>query len=91
MPWVISSSHSRKGGATLFFTTFTRVLLPTTCSPFLTVPVLSKLVAAPNVDRRNYRSRSWSRHSCGPQARSGLERPFAIVPSHFKCPTKVRP
>ena len=39
-PYRISNSHSRKGGATLFLTTFTRVLLPTACSPFFTTPVL---------------------------------------------------
>ena len=36
---VISNSASRKGGAILFFTTFTRALLPTASSPFLTTPV----------------------------------------------------
>jgi hypothetical protein len=33
-PYSTSNSHSRNGGANLFFTTFTRVLLPMTCSPF---------------------------------------------------------
>ena len=37
---MISNSHSRNGGAHLFFTTFTRVLVPTATSPFFTTPVL---------------------------------------------------
>ena len=38
-PYRMSNSASRKGGATLFFTTLTRVRLPTTDSPSFTAPV----------------------------------------------------
>ena len=38
-PYMISNSASRNGGATLFFTTFTRVMLPVTSSPFLIAPM----------------------------------------------------
>ena len=39
MPWpnMMSNSASRKGGATLFLTTFTRTWLPTISLPFLRV------------------------------------------------------
>jgi hypothetical protein len=40
VPYKISNSASRKGGAILFFTTLTRVFVPTTVSPFLTTPIL---------------------------------------------------
>ncbi len=38
-PYMMSNSTSLKGGATLFFTTLTRVRLPTTASPFLMAPM----------------------------------------------------
>jgi len=38
-PYMISNSASRNGGATLFLTTFTRVMLPVTSSPFLIAPM----------------------------------------------------
>jgi len=38
-PYMMSNSTSLKGGATLFFTTFTRVRLPITCSPSLMAPM----------------------------------------------------
>jgi hypothetical protein len=39
LPYMISNSASRNGGATLFLTTLTRVWLPTTSSPFLIAPM----------------------------------------------------
>ena len=39
MPQRMSNSASLKGGAHLFFTTFTRVRLPTTVSPSVTLPM----------------------------------------------------
>ena len=33
LPYMMSNSAWRKGGLTLFFTTFTRVRLPTTSAP----------------------------------------------------------
>jgi hypothetical protein len=39
VPYMMSNSTSLNGGATLFFTTFTRVRLPTTASPFLIAPM----------------------------------------------------
>jgi len=38
-PYMISNSASRNGGETLFLTTLTRVMLPTTSSPFLMAPM----------------------------------------------------
>ena len=38
-PYMMSNSTSLKGGATLFFTTLTRVRLPMTCSPSLMAPM----------------------------------------------------
>ena len=35
VPYMMSNSACRNGGATLFFTTFTRVRLPTTSTPSL--------------------------------------------------------
>ena len=35
VPYMMSNSAWRNGGATLFFTTFTRVRLPTTSTPSL--------------------------------------------------------
>ena len=35
LPYMMSNSAWRKGGAHLFFTTFTRVRLPTTSTPSL--------------------------------------------------------
>ena len=41
MPWLypMSNSVSRKGAASLFLTTLTRVRLPTTCSPSFSAPM----------------------------------------------------
>ena len=38
-PYMMSKMTSRNGGATLFLTTFTRVVLPTTSSRSLIAPV----------------------------------------------------
>ena len=38
-PYMMSNSTSRKGGASLFFTTLTRVWLPTTSSLSLMAPM----------------------------------------------------
>ena len=38
-PYIMSNSASRKGGATLFFTTLARVRLPTTSPPFFSASI----------------------------------------------------